>query len=112
MSRNRRRFTAQQKADIVRRHLKDKIPVSALAEEFAIQPTLNYQWVAMAIEQIDRTFEKADRATKSNSRAEAKLAALKEQQILRLKEKLVQKNEVIAELMEENVKAIKSNGDL
>jgi transposase len=44
--------------------------------------------------------------------AEAKINALKEQQIRRLQEKLIHKNEVIAELMEENVRAKKANGDL
>ncbi len=112
MSTNRRKFTADQKADIVRRHLKDKVPVSALAEELSIQPTQIYQWVAMVLEQADRIFEKADRSDKGSRRAEVKIAELKEQKIKRLEEKLVQKNEVIAELMEENVKAKKANGDL
>ena len=35
MSRTNRRFTPQQKAQFVRRHLADKELVSALAEEFA-----------------------------------------------------------------------------
>ena len=43
MSRIRRKFTAQQKADIVRRHLKDKVPISSLAEELTIQPTQIHQ---------------------------------------------------------------------
>ena len=54
MSKNRRNFTPQQKADIVRRHLKDKVPVSTLAEELSIQPTQIYQWVAMVLEQAVR----------------------------------------------------------
>ena len=58
MTRNRRKFTAEQKATIVRRHLKDKTPISSLAEELAIQPTQIYQWVALALEQLDRVFEK------------------------------------------------------
>lgn len=36
MSRSRRSFTSQQKAVEVRRHLKDKVPVSTLAEELSI----------------------------------------------------------------------------
>lgn len=112
MSKNRRSFTAQQKADIVRRHLKDKVPVSSLAEELAIQPTQIYQWVAMALEQVERCFEKTERGVKAARRGESKIADLKELQIKRLQEKLIQKNEVISELMEENVKAKKANGDL
>ena len=41
-----------------------------------------------------------------------KLEDAKERQIKRLEEKLQLKNEVISELMEENVKAKKENGDL
>ena len=44
--------------------------------------------------------------------AEAKINELQEQRIKKLEEKIVHKNEVIAELMEENVKAKKTNGDL
>ena len=112
MSRNRRKFTAQQKGDIVRRHLKDRISISSLAEELAIQPTQIYQWVAMVLEQAERAFEKADRSTAASKRAAGKIADLKEQQIKKLEERIVHKNEVIAELMEENVKAKKANGDL
>ena len=109
MSKNRRNFTPQQKADIVRRHLKDKVPVSSLAEELSIQPTQIYQWVTMVIDQADRAFEKTDRGAKAAKRFVAKAEDLKEKQIKRLQEKLVQKNEVISELMEENVKAKKAN---
>ncbi len=112
MSKNRRSFTALQKADIVRRHLKDKVPVSTLAEELGIQPTQVYQWVAMLLEQANRVFEKADRQTTAAKRAQAKVDELRAQQVKRLEEKLACKNEVIAELMEENVKAKKANGDL
>ena len=45
-------------------------------------------------------------------KAEAKVNELKDQRIKKLEEKLIHKNEVIAELMEENVKAKKANGDL
>ncbi len=33
MTRSRRHFTAEQKAEVVRRHLADKVPVSNLADE-------------------------------------------------------------------------------
>ncbi len=39
MSRPRRNFTAEQKAEIVRRHVAGKEPVSKLAEEFELLPT-------------------------------------------------------------------------
>jgi transposase-like protein len=112
MTKNRRTFTAEQKAEIVRRHLKDKVPVSSLAEELAIQPTQIYQWVAMLFEQAARVFEKSENGKSASPKATQKIAELKDQKIKRLQAKLADKNEVIAELMEENVKAKKANGDL
>ena len=38
-SSTRRRFTAEKKADIVRRHLGDKVAVSDLADEVGVQPS-------------------------------------------------------------------------
>jgi hypothetical protein len=45
-------------------------------------------------------------------KTEAKLNEIKDQRIKKLEDKLIQENEVIAELLEENVKAKKANGDL
>lgn len=112
MTKTRRKFTAEQKAAIVRRHLKDKEPISSIAEELSIQPTQIHQWVALALEQVERAFEKSAKSKKVSQRAQAKINDLKDQRIKKLEEKLVHKNEVIAELMEENVKAKKANGDL
>ena len=112
MTKTRRKFTAEQKAAIVRRHLKDKEPISSIAEDLSIQPTQIHQWVALALEQVERAFEKSARSEKVSQRAEAKINELKDQRIKKLEEKLIHKNEVIAELMEENVKAKKANGDL
>lgn len=43
MSKPRRNFTAEQKADVVRRHLRDKVAISDLAAELEVPPTLIYQ---------------------------------------------------------------------
>ena len=107
MSQQRRKFTAQQKADTVRRHLWDKVPVSDLAQELKVQPTQIHQWVQQAKLQMDQLF-----ARTTGGRPETKAADSKDQEIAKLKAKLVQKHEVISELMEENVKAKKANGDL
>jgi transposase len=112
MTKTGRKFTAEQKAAIVRRHLKDKEPISSIAEELSIQPTQIHQWVALALEQVERAFEKSAKSEKDSQRAEAKINELKDQRIKKLQEKLIHKNEVIAELIEENVKAKKANGDL
>lgn len=43
MSRQRRNFTPERKADVVRRHLKDKVAISQLATELGIQPNQIFQ---------------------------------------------------------------------
>ena len=108
MGQRRRSFTAEQKADVVRRHLKDKVAVSDLADELNIQPSQIHQWVSAVLSQAEQAFIR----NSSGGKSKAKLEDTKQRQIRRLEEKLQLKNEVISELMEENVKAKKENGDL
>lgn len=105
MSRPRRQFTAEQKAEIVRRHVSGKEPVSQLAEEFRLQPSQVHTWINQVLAQAERAFgQTGKQASRQDSQLESKLQ--------RLQEKLANKNEVIAELMEENVKAKKELGEL
>ena len=104
MSRTRRHFSAEQKAHIVRRHLADKEPVSQLAEELQVQPSVIHLWVNQVLTQAERAFERSP----ANGRAEH----VKDRRIEHLEAKLVQKNEVIAELMEDNVRSKKAAGEL
>lgn len=102
----RRTFTPQQKAEIVRRHLSEKVPVSDLAEELEVQPTMIHLWVRQVLDQAERAFERsAGRAAKRADNA-------KDQKIAQLQEKLAKKNEVVAELMEEHVQLKKELGEL
>ena len=59
MSRERRRFTAESKAQIVRRHLAGKEPVSKLAEEFGVQPGQIHGWVNLVLTQAEKAFERS-----------------------------------------------------
>ncbi len=59
MSRPRRNFTAEQKAEIVRRHVAGKEPVSKLAEEFELLPTQIHTWVNQVLAQAARAFERS-----------------------------------------------------
>jgi transposase-like protein len=104
MSSKRRYFTAEQKAQVVRRHLAGKEAVSNLADELQIQPSLIHLWIKQVLEQAERAFDKSP-----GRRAVAEASV---RRIEHLENKLVQKNEVIAELMEENVRAKKANGEL
>ena len=105
MSDTRRRFTAEVKAQIVRRHLAGKEPVSKLAEEFSVQPGQIHGWVNLVLSQAEKAFERSA----GNGRSEQAALATKVEQ---LQTKIVHKNEVIAELMEANVLAKKELGEL
>jgi transposase len=105
-SRTRRHFTAEQKALVVRRHLSDKVPVSDLADELKIQPSLVHLWVKQVLDQAEKAFERS--AARAGQRADD----AKSQKIAQLEAKLVKKNEVVAELMEAHVQLKKELGEL
>jgi transposase-like protein len=104
MTRTRRHFTAQQKAEVVRRHVGGKEPVSKLAEELGVQPTLIHQWVEQLLAQAERAFERTLGARRADE--------AKDRQIAQLQAKLADKNQVIAELLEEHVELKKELGEL
>jgi transposase len=103
MSKKRRHFTAQQKAEIVRRHLAGKEAVSDLADEFGVQPSQIHNWINQVLSQAERAFDRP-----SGNR---RLEEAKQQKIAFLEGKLANKNEVIAELMQEHVQLKKELGE-
>jgi transposase-like protein len=105
MNKRRRHFPDTVKADVVRRHLADKVPVSDLADELGVQPSVIHTWVKLVLEQAEKAFQRAKGPRRKSEDA-------KDRRITQLEDKLANKNEVIAELMEENVKAKKASGEL
>ncbi len=103
-SKKRRSFSAEQKADVVRRHLVGKTPASDLADELGVQPSQIHLWVKQVLDQAEKVFER--------SGARSRGSDAKDRRVEQLEAKLANKNEVIAELMEENVRAKKANGEL
>ncbi len=103
MSQTRRHFSAEQKAQVVRRHLSGKEAVSDLADELDIQPSQIHTWVKQVLDQAERAFQQTVGRP-------PRVEQLKDRKIEQLQAKLVQKNEVIAELMEEHVKLKKELG--
>jgi len=89
---------------ILRRHLIDKVPVSDLCDQYRLNATVFYNWQKLFFENGAAAFER-----KSGTR---RGETVKDRKIDQLEEKVRAKNEVIAELMEENVKAKKANGEL
>ena len=105
MSTPRRRFGTDQKATILKRYLVDRVPISDLCDEYGIKPNQIYAWQKILFDHAETAFQQAA------GRAAGKASA-QDDKIARLENKLQQKNEVIAELMEENVRAKKSIGEL
>lgn len=98
----RRPYTADEKVAILRRHLIDHTPVSALCDEYALQPTQFYRWQR-------QFFENGASAFTNSSRPDP---APLEHKVAALEAKLTRKNEVLSELMEEHVKLKKELGEL
>ncbi len=105
MKKPRRRFGTDQKATILKRYLVDKVPISDLCDEYGIKPNQVYAWQKVLFDHAGSAFQQA------GGRAASKLSA-QEEKVARLEAKLQQKNEVISELMEENVRAEKASGEL
>lgn len=101
-SQKRKRLTGSQKVAILKRYLVDKAPISDLCDEYGIQPSRIYQWQKVLFENGEAAFERSSRRVEDPS--QRKVAALEA--------KLQQKNEVIAELMQEHVELKKELGEL
>jgi len=100
--RERRQFTAEQKVAIVKRHLVDGVSISELCDAEQILPTQFYLWQKQLFEGGASAFER--KAAKPAGPSPV------ERRVTHLEQRLAIKNEVIAELMEENVRLKKLDG--
>jgi transposase len=100
MNKPRRHFSGADKVAILKRHLLEKVPVSDLCDQADIYPTQFYAWLKEFFENGHVAFDNG-RKVKAEGDAQQK-------KIEHLEAKLVRKNEVMAELMEEHT-ALKKN---
>jgi transposase len=103
MSKQRRTFERDRKATILKRYLVDKVPISDLCDEYGIKPNHIYNWQKILFDNAEAAFEQATGRGKSK--------AGQEEKVHDLEAKLQQKNEVIAELLQEHVQLKKSVGE-
>ena len=94
-TRQRRRFTAQQKAQAVRLHLLEQQPVSDICDQNQILPNQFYDWQKRLFENAEAAFTTKNNSEKRTKDFEAKLA---------------EKDAVIAELLEEHLRLKKRFG--
>ena len=102
MTKERRRWSAEEKTKLLRRHLIEKIPVSKICEEARLAPSLFHKWQELLF--VNAPLALADRRAPDRS--------LDHQRIEKLEQKIQQKNEVLAELMGEHVALKKALGEL
>jgi len=89
----RRRFTIEEKVNILKQHLLEKKALSDLCDENNIHPTMFYRWQKELFN--NAAFALKNGKDKENVKWEKKTIALEE--------KLTRKNEVLSELMEEHI---------
>lgn len=106
-SKRARKFTPEQKAEILRRHLEDKVPISKVCEQFHIQPSVYYTWQKQVFTQLEGLLAPGRAKRKDQGSVESKLTKEVEQ----LREKLKQKDSVIAEMSGEYVALKKELGE-
>jgi len=69
-----------------------------------VQPSLIHHWIHQSMAQVERAFDRPG--------GKRRLEEAKDRKIAHLEAKLANKNEVIAELMQEHVELKKELGDL
>lgn len=102
----RKFLTPEQKVAIVREHLIEKVPVSQLCEKYEISVVNFYNWQKQLFENGAAAFER--KANSANLKRQDDANATK---LAALQAKLQQKNEVIAELLQEHVQLKKEIGE-
>jgi transposase len=98
-----RKYDADLKVKILRKHLVDKIPVSNLCDEYQLAPSLFYKWQKELFDNATAVFDATNLPKQKNQDKE---------KIKRLEVKLAQKNEVLAELMQEHLSLKKEFGEI
>ena len=100
MTAPRRKYSAEEKVRILRRHLVEKVPVSDLCDELGLRPSVYYRWQQTFFENGAKAFE----------RNEGRESRARDEEVAALRAKLAHKDEVIAEIMEDHVALKKTLG--
>jgi transposase-like protein len=96
MTDTRKHLTAEQKIAILRRHSLEQVAVSDLCDEYGIPSSVFYRWQQQLFENDAAVFGRQSKGANDLDKA--------------LEEKLVRKNKVLSELMEEYVKVKRQQG--
>jgi len=104
MTQKRKHYTAQEKVAILRLHFLEKKPISDLCDQYGFHPSLFFRWQKEFFENGAAAFDNTGKRRKADQE-------VKDRRIAALEGKLQQKNEVLAELMQEYVQLKKELGE-
>jgi transposase len=100
MENKRIHYTADDKVQILRKHLVEKVPVSDICDQYGLNPTLFYRWQKEFFDNGSAAFEQKHQ--KNSKKFQEKISFLES--------KLAKKDEVIAEIMESHIQLKKNLG--
>ena len=100
----RKHLSGKEKIRLLKKHLVDKKPISEVCSSEKILPGSLHLWVRELFDRGEVVFESMRRKKDPKHEYERKIASLEA--------RLVQKNEVIAELMQETIKLKKESGEI
>ncbi len=95
----RKRYTSADKVRIIREHLENNLAVPDVCEKYRIHPNLLYRWKKELFEKAVELFSKTEKNKETKK-------------INQLESIVKNRNEVIAELLEENLKLKKLSGEI
>ena len=101
MTKERRLWSTEAKTKLLRRHLIERIPISKICEEERLAPSLFHRWQ-------EQLFGNAALALEGKRGPER---GKDQERIVKLEQRIQQKNEVLAELMMEHVALKKELGE-
>lgn len=105
MVNKRKKYSAEEKVRLLRRHLLEKEPVSDICDRHELNPNVFYRWQKQFFENGPAAFDYI-----GNGRKDSHTKKL-EKKISQLQAKLANKDEVIAEIMASHVQLKKSLGE-
>ena len=101
MRKPRKNYSPEEKLSILKRHLVEGVPVSDLCDELQLNPNIFYAWQKQLFENGAAALQRFRKAHVDP----------RDRRIAQLEAKLTQKNEVLAELMQEHVALKKALGE-
>jgi len=98
--RERKRYSGEQKAIILRELLENNVPISQLCEKYHVQPKAIYSWKKKLFESASSIFSQNSSSSKQTSTDQKKID--------KLESKLRDRDEAISYLIRDNISIKKS----